>query len=158
MLLGHDGRPLAETYAACIAIALGMPNKTGYLYEPPGARQLDKGARFVPSVYGFPTNFKVFSRHSKLDVYLEDVPGFEEPQLSVTMIGDPWGLEDLETIMRACHELKWGHLVVKTILEEADFLDANPMYRNLPKVADRHLDPKAERAAVKRPMFAGMEG
>jgi hypothetical protein len=132
---------MAEHYASVLADYFHFPLVAGHAYEPPGQQRPRAGCLYVPAVYGFPTCVKAFSWKSRFDLYFMDDPVTSKAVITCYMAGEAWPEDDLLALCRRLQDLPFGGEVTKKIIEEADWLDANPMYRLLPRIADRHIPP-----------------
>jgi hypothetical protein len=143
-MLRFDGQPLAHHYATVLAHHLGFPRYAGQVYEPPEKMHPQKGKLYVPAVYAFETNVKVFSWQSRFDLYFTDEPLSGKGEVLARMAGFPWPEDDLLAICHRVQDLPYGGQATAALIAQADWLDAHPEYRGLPKIADRHLGPREE--------------
>jgi hypothetical protein len=137
-MLLFDGQPLVRHYGTCIAHHLGYSAEFHDHFEPPGKLKLVTGDLYVPAVYCFDTHIKVFIPKSRFDLYMTDEPFGGTPYIHARMAGEAWDDEALLALCRRVQDLPYGGQVSQALIEQADFLDAHPEYRGLPKIAARH--------------------
>ena len=132
-----DGQPLTYKYAEAVArICLDAAGNRGYveretgektrLWFPQVGRPVDgrKRPTYQPHIEASPTDWTVYSETSCLKVFMVDAE-----HVHCAMYGVPWADDWLFDLMAHIRDLPFGIVVAKTILDHADWLDANPEYR-----------------------------
>lgn len=137
-------RPLAPLYAATLAGALNWrciyDDGARRSYAPADTTdKIAKGDYYAPRLNGNPVDFKLYLTKTLLHIFFMDEPTSGDARISALMLGDGLREEDLELILSAITPLPYGTAVAGAIIDKADWLDENPMYRGLPRIAQRGL-------------------
>ena len=125
---GHEQLlPAGYVYARTVARHLGYGPE--YRIDPYRWRwsgPASPGSIYIPEITGTPVTTKVGLPSSVLSLVFPEPGG-----ITCRMYGHPLSDDALFALIGALDHLPYGHETARAIIDQADWLDANPQYRGL---------------------------